>query len=221
MFNEHGEFMTIETGLPTGVPAPIVTVMWIRVVLLALVVAGCRSGNWHIAPVAPDQMIGATHPKRVRLTLNDSSVLVLKNPEVSGDSIAGKSSGAWIAVPAASIVRADVPKGVEADEPPFSSWRTEKRPPHEVITKKRPGRVRLTLADSSRLELQHPVSVGDSIIGFVADTRTAIPSADIVRTEIRKTNDWKLFGFMTLAASAYALVYFALCNDAPDCPKEP
>jgi len=145
--------------------------------LLVLLAAACRNDYWRPAPVVPHQMIAATHPKRIRVKLSDSSVLVLKDPEVSSDSIAGASSGKRISVPSARIVRTDVPPGLETAEPMISTWHTDRHAPHEVISRKRPERVRVTLTDSTRLELAHPVSVGDSIIGFVAKTRTAVASA--------------------------------------------
>jgi len=192
--------------------------MWSRAMLLVLLMAACRTDYWRPAPVVPAQMIAATHPKRIRVTLSDSSVLVLKDPEVSADSIAGTSSGMRISVPSARIVRTDVPPGLETAEPMISTWRTERHAPQEVISRKRPERVRLTLADSTRLELAHPVSVGDSIIGFVAKTRTAVASAGILRIETRTENSWRAIAGGVLFVSAYAAVYFALCRNGPDCP---
>ena len=189
--------------------------------LLVLLAGGCRPGYWRPAPVVPDQMIAATHPKRIRVTLSDSSVLVLKDPEVSGDSIAGTSDRTRVSVPSARIVRSDVPPGLEAAEPMISTWRTERRAPQEVIAQKRPERVRLTFADRTRLELAHPVSVGDSIIGFVSETRTAVASAGIVRTEIRTENSLKAIAGGVLFVSAVAAVYFALCRNGPDCVSGP
>ena len=187
--------------------------------LLVLLAGGCRPGYWRPAPVVPDQMIAATHPQRIRVTLSDSSVLVLKDPEVSGDSIAGTSGRTQVSVPSARIVRTDVPPGLEA-APMISTWRTERRAPQKVISQKRPERVRLTFADSTRLELAHPVSVGDSIIGFVSETRSAVASAGIVRVELRTENSLKAVAGGVLFVSAVAAVYFALCRNSPDCPAQ-
>ena len=188
--------------------------------LLALLATACRNGYWRPAPVVPDQMIAATHPKRIRVTLSDSSVLVLKDPEVSSDGIAGTSSGKRVSVPSARIVRTDVPPGLETAEPMISSWHTERHAPQDVISRKRPERVRLTLIDSTRLELAHPVSVGDSIIGFVAKIRVAVASAGIVRIETRTENSWKAIAGGVLFVSAVAVVHGLLCRNGPDCPEQ-
>jgi len=196
--------------------------MWSRAMLLVLLAAACRNDYWRPAPVVPHQMIAATHPKRIRVKLSDSSVLVLKDPEVSSDSIAGASSGKRISVPSARIVRTDVPPGLETAEPMISTWHTDRHAPHEAISRKRPERVRVTLTDSTRLELAHPVSVGDSIIGFVAKTRTAVASAGIVRIETRTENSWKAIVGGVLFVSAVAGIYGLLCRGAhgPDCGEQ-
>lgn len=190
--------------------------MWSRAFLLVLLTAGCT--RWRTPPLAPQHVVAATpHPERIRLTLTDSSVVVLKDPVVAGDSIAGNTNRTRISVPAERIARAEVP--VRSNDPPgfLSSWRTQRRAPKRVISEKQPERVRLTLADGSVLVLEHPVSLGDSIIGQVHETRRAVESSRIVRTEIRADNPWKMVGAITL----YAFLYFALCRDTPDCPEQP
>src|SRR5262245_49833030 len=145
-----------------------------RAILLVLLATGCRSGYWRPAPVVSEQMVAATHPKRIRLTLSDSSVVVLKNPGISGDSITGESEGMRIRISTARIVHTEVPPGLEATEAIVTSWRTQQRAPQQVISTQRPGRIRLTLMDSSVLVLEHPVSVGDSVIGFASGARTTV-----------------------------------------------
>jgi len=184
-----------------------------RAILLVLLAAGCT--RWRTPPLAPQEVVAATpHPKRIRVALTDSSVLMLKDPVISGDSIAGRSSGMRISVPYDRIARTEVP--VRRNEPPglFSSWRTQRRAPQRVISEKERERVRLTLTDSSVLVLDHPVSLGDSVIGLVYGKRTAVASAHIVRTAIRAENHWKMFGVISL----YTALYFALGGDSPDSP---
>jgi len=184
-----------------------------RAILLVLLATGCT--RWRTPPLAPHQVVAATpHPKRIRVALTDSNVLVLKHPVISGDSIVGRRSGTRISVPYDRIARTEVP--VSRNEPPglFSSWRTQRRAPQRVISEKERERVRLTLTDSSVLVLAHPVSLGDSVIGLVDGRRTAVASAHIARTAIRAENHWKMFGFVSL----YAALSFALGGDSPDSP---
>ena len=98
-----------------------------------------------------------------------------------------------------------------------TSWRTQPLAPERIVSEMHPKRVRVTLTDSSVLMLQHPVIFGDSIVGMVAGTRTAVAPDRIGRTEVRFQNYWKTFGFVSL----YAVLYFALCRGTPDCPSAP
>lgn len=91
----------------------------------------------------------------------------------------------------------------------FSSWRTQWRPLLEVIAATQPTRIRLTLADSSVLVLEHPVILADSIIGLKHEARSAVASTRIVRTEIREVNAWKMLAWVCL----YIVVYQALGGD--------
>jgi hypothetical protein len=190
--------------------------MALRTILLCVLAAGCA--NWHAQPLTPQQVISEMHPKRIRVTLTDSSVLELKHPVTSGDSIAGKINGTRTAVAADRIARTEVRVRNEPQDLGFLySWRTERRAPQHVISKKRPDRIRVTLADSSVLVLHHPVIRGDSIVGMVSGTRTAVASDRIARTELRLQNGWKTLGFVSL----YAVLYFSSCRGTPDCPRSP
>ena len=64
--------------------------------------------SWRTQPLAPERIVSEMHPKRVRVTLTDSSVLVLKQPVASGDSIVGMVSGMRTAVAPDRIVRTEV-----------------------------------------------------------------------------------------------------------------
>jgi hypothetical protein len=187
--------------------------MWSRAILLVLLTAGCT--RWRTPPLTPHQVIAATpHAKRIRVTLTDNSVLVLKDPVISGDSIAGKTSGMRISVPCERIAHTAVPVRPEGTPGLLSSWRTQRGAPQQVISEKQPERVRLTLTDSSARVVEHPVILGDSVIGLVYGTRTAVASARIARTEIRVENPWKMLAFVSL----YAMLRVAGCRDSPDCP---
>jgi hypothetical protein len=151
--------------------------------------------------------------------LTDSSVLKLKHPVTSGDSIAGMVHGKRSAVAMDRIARADVtPQDAAVDFTLLGGWHTERRTPQQVIAKKHPERIRVTLSDSSVLELRYPVILGDSVIGLVAGNRTAVAADRIARTEIRVQSVLKMMGFI----SAYALVYSWACSQgsSPDCSRK-
>src|SRR4026209_45256 len=175
-----------------------------RTILLCLVTAGCS--KWYPQPLTPQQVVSEMHPKRIRVTLTDSSVLVLKHPVTSGDSIAGTINGTRAAVGSDRIARTEVPVQNEPkDLDCLYSWRTQQRVPQQVISQKHPDRVRVTLTDSSVLVLRHPKVLGDSIVGMVSGTRTAVASDRIVRTALRYQNDWKTLAFV----SVFAFVIFS------------
>jgi hypothetical protein len=189
--------------------------MALRTMLLCLLAAGCA--QWHAQPLTPQQVVAEMHPKRIRVTLTDSSVLLLKHPVTSGDSIAGMVHGKRSAVPMDRIARADVtPQDAAVDFTLLGGWHTERRTPQQVIAKKHPERIRVTLSDSSVLELRYPVILGDSVIGLVTGNRTAVASDRIARTEIRVQSVLMMMGFI----SAYALVHSWACSQgsSPDCP---
>ena len=188
--------------------------MALRTILLCLLAAGCP--RWHTQPLTPQQVVSEMHPKRIRVTLTDSSVLVLRHPVTSGDSIAGKINGMRTAVASDRIARTEVRVQNEPKDLGFLySWRMQRRAPLQVISKKHPEGIRVTLTDSSVLVLRHPMIFGDSIVGMVSGTRTAVASDRIARTEIRAQNSWKTLGFVSL----YAALYFSLCRGSPDCPN--
>ena len=94
--------------------------------------------------------------------------MVLKEPVVAGDSVAGKSAEGRIAVPADQIARTEVPDS-RSDEF-LSAWRKQWLTPQQLITKGYPEHIRLTLTDSSVVVLEYPMILGDSIIGVVDGT---------------------------------------------------
>ena len=57
-------------------------------VLLSWLLEGCTS--WKVAQVSPVAFVDSARPAVVRLTLPDSTRVVLRNPVVRGDSIEGQ-----------------------------------------------------------------------------------------------------------------------------------
>lgn len=77
-------------------------------VLVSFASVGCT--RWHIQPLTPRQVILEQHPKRVRVTLSDSSIFILEEPGVSGDSITGMTGRARLSIATAQVARVEVMK---------------------------------------------------------------------------------------------------------------
>ena len=73
-------------------------------VALLIVAAACTS--WHTEDLAPQNMIAAKHPSRVRVTLVSGDRLVIRDPRVLADSLLGidvtgvRKGPLWPLVPA-------------------------------------------------------------------------------------------------------------------------
>lgn len=80
--------------------------------------------------------------------------------------------------------------------PACMQWVAREDPVPVLSAEKRPERVRLTLGDGRRIELQNPSVTGDSVRGVnpAGDTANpttrwvALPLADVRRLEVRQAN---------------------------------
>ncbi len=83
-----------------------------RVIALALLlwyVPACTS--WQIARgITPQQLIADKHPTKVRLSLAGNSEVVLEEPRVAGDSLAGFVNGKDSSVLAADVTQLAIRK---------------------------------------------------------------------------------------------------------------
>lgn len=91
-----------------------------------------------------------------------------------------------------------------------TSWRQAGLPADQLVRQQRPGAVRVTLLDSSRVVLLRPHSVGDSLVGNAEgdERRTAVPTDSVKAVAVRQLNS------TTTALSvigAAGLVFTALC----------
>lgn len=68
----------------------------------------------------------------------------------------------------------------------LSHWQAQRDPAAEVVAAKQPERVRVTLTDSTRLDLSRPRLVGDSLEGLSADTSVTLPMDRVAHVAIRK-----------------------------------
>ena len=62
-----------------------------RCVLLVVSLAACN--QWHPESVSPRALVSGTHPRQVRVTRQDSTVLVIVGPAIVGDSMHGRVQG--------------------------------------------------------------------------------------------------------------------------------
>jgi hypothetical protein len=72
-----------------------------RLLFLALATSACS--GWHAQGYEPRVVIEREHPDRLRLTRTDSSRTELRQPRVSGDSLAGLADSQLLAVPLDSV----------------------------------------------------------------------------------------------------------------------
>ena len=54
-------------------------------VLLTTALAACT--QWQVQNVPPEQLVATRHPARIRVTMSDSSKVVLTNPEIVNDTL--------------------------------------------------------------------------------------------------------------------------------------
>ena len=95
-----------------------------------------------------------------------------------------------------------------------TSWQVQPVSPEQVVTEDQPSKIRVTLTDSSELEMEQPRIVGDTLRGLVkggADDSLVerdVLLADIATVRVKKTDATKsvLLGVGILAGVAVALV---------------
>ncbi len=84
-----------------------------RIIACALLpahVASCTS--WRVEPLRPEQVVDSHQPpSQIRLTLVDSSRVVLEEPRVSADSLIGRVRGDRWAVAVREIAQVEVRRG--------------------------------------------------------------------------------------------------------------
>ncbi len=75
-----------------------------------------------------------------------------------------------------------------------TSWQVQSVSPEQVVTEGEPSKIRVTLTDSSELEMEQPRMVGDTLRGLVkggADDSLVerdVLLADIVTVRVKKTD---------------------------------
>lgn len=89
-------------------------------------------------------------------------------------------------------------------------WHQLETAPDRVVMEKRPGAVRLTRSDGSRVVLLRPFMVRDSVVGDAegAEQRTAVPRDSVTAVAVRQVN--VALTVITIVAGL-GLVFAALC----------
>ena len=71
-----------------GVVDPVMRARWMHLAVVTLVLCGgCAS--WRETWIRPEHLIETEHPDKIGITLGDGSRLVLRHPEVRGDTLFG------------------------------------------------------------------------------------------------------------------------------------
>ena len=88
-----------------------------------------------------------------------------------------------------------------------SHWQEQDASAAELLAAEQPERIRVTLSDSTRLDLRGPTLSGDSLSGLHADTSVALPGGQVAHVAVRKrgaTLPVRVFaGFALVAMSIY------------------
>ena len=100
-----------------------------------------------------------------------------------------------------------------------TSWRVQPVSPERLLNDESPKAVRVQRADSSRVVLNSPQLVSDSLLGTTRGQRTAVPLADITQIAVRRGDALKTTGLVLgVPATAFAVILVAYlscdsCND--------
>ncbi len=99
-----------------------------------------------------------------------------------------------------------------------SSWKTQEASPQQVLEDEQPNKVRVTLADGSRVVLKEPVVSGDTLTGSVDGEQRSIPLADVADVEVRKAEVVPTVALVVLGTAAvlFGLAVIVFCADG-DC----
>jgi hypothetical protein len=102
-----------------------------------------------------------------------------------------------------------------------TSWKTQEASPQQVLAHEQPDKMRVTLADGSRVVLLEPVVSGDTLtgIGEARRTRLSIPLDDVADVAVRKGDFLKSVVLMLGIAVAVgvAAVFVLRCPEGERC----
>lgn len=87
-------------------------------------------------------------------------------------------------------------------------WHTERMAPTALLTSKTPSRIRVTRTDRSRVVVNHPQLVGDTIVDGrpKRSSGTRVPLSEVSAVAVRRVEPFRTTGLVlgTLIVAAYA-----------------
>ena len=75
--------------------------------LITLSATGCT--GWRIDKVTPQELLARHSPESMRLTLKDSSRIVIGTPRLRGDTLVGSRGVTQVRIPLDSVARTETP----------------------------------------------------------------------------------------------------------------
>ena len=95
-----------------------------------------------------------------------------------------------------------------------TSWRVEEVSPAQLISEDNPSHLRVTLKDGSRVEMEHPETVGDTLVSRIQDplpsgsgsSTERIPFSYVARIETKHTSPGKTAGLVVGLTALAAII---------------
>jgi hypothetical protein len=92
------------------------------------------------------------------------------------------------------------------------TWQAQETSPEQLLAEEQPDKVLVKLADGSKLVLEQPVIVGDSLVGLEQGEERSIPLTSALAFEVRKTDAdltaWSVLGGVVVLGG---LIFVAAC----------
>jgi len=97
-----------------------------------------------------------------------------------------------------------------------TSWEAQQVAPAQVIADRHPSTVRVTRADQSRMVLQHPTVLGDTLVGALDSAKAVWESrvalSEVQRIEVRHGDAGRTIGLAVAAAGLLAFGLYKAAN---------
>lgn len=92
--------------------------------------------------------------------------------------------------------------------PACSSWKVSTVPPAQLLADEPPAKIRITLADSSKVVLSQPELVEDTLVGQSGDHQMRVATADAVHLAVRRKDAVSTVGLTVGLVGGLWLVAF-------------
>lgn len=91
-----------------------------------------------------------------------------------------------------------------------SYWSEQWITPERAVSREKPDRVQVTLTDSSRVVMDTPSVVEDSLVGFIDDQRTALPLTAVAFVSMRRGDPVLLMTLVPILAAIGLVALLAI-----------